>query len=56
MAANSTALQKSVDEFIWILNEKVQIDSSGQFVSGDTSPYTWIRREVSSLADLEQVV
>ena len=42
MAANCTGLQKLDEKSIWVLNESVQVDSSGEFVAGDASPYVWI--------------
>ena len=42
IAANCTGLQKSTQSSIWVLNENVQVDSHGAFITPDSSPYVWV--------------
>ena len=48
IAANRTGLQKSNQNSIWVLNENVQVNSRGAFVTPDSSPYVWVPSFIAS--------
>ena len=56
IAANCTGLQKCTQNSIWVLNENVQVNLHGAFITPDSSPYVWVPSFIDEeLVSLAQV-